>query len=84
MNGRFFSADELTPDRLRQINGFVCEAANDGLPFRGTPTDMANDALRHLDVYLELLPVIIDLKEGTDEMGRYTMSVTFEAVKNLS
>ena len=81
LNGRFLSADELNSDGLRQ-NGFVCEATNEGFPFRGTPTKMANDALVHLGVYSEFFPIIIYSKEGIDDKGRYTTSVTFEAVKN--
>lgn len=83
LNGRFLSADELSLDGLRQVNGFVCEAANEGSPFRGTPTEMANNALVHLGVYSEYFPVIIYPKEGVDSEGRYTASVTFEAVKNF-
>ena len=43
---------------------------------------MANDALVHLGVYSEFFPVIIYSEEGIDGKGRYTTSVTFEAVKN--
>lgn len=81
-NGKFKSTDEVSVNNLCQCNSFVCEATNEGFPFRGTPTDMANDALMHLGVFSKFLPVIFDLKEGTDEIGRYTTSVTFEAVKS--
>lgn len=82
LNGRFLSADETSLNELRQSNSFVCEAANEGFPFRGTPTEMANNTLVHLGVYLEFFPVIIYPKVGTDNKGhRYTTSVIFEAVK---
>lgn len=83
LNGRFHSADEASTNELRQGNSFVCEAINGGKSFRGTPTDMANDALAHLGVYSEFFPVIIYPKEGIDSKGHYTTSVTFEAVKTL-
>lgn len=83
LSGRFYSADEVSTDELKQITNLVCEAFNERFPFRGTPTDMANDALMHLGVYSEFFPVIIDSKVGTDSKGRYTTSVTFETVKTL-
>lgn len=63
LNGRFLSADRFCPEDIRQVNGFVCEATNEGFPFRGTPTEMANDALMHLGVYSKFFPVILYPKE---------------------
>lgn len=81
-NGRFRSADEVSQSKFGEINCFICETVNEDFPFRGTPTEMANDALVHLGVYSEFFPVIIYSEEGIDGKGRYTTSVTFEAVKN--
>ena len=44
VNGRFYSVDKVSKDELKQITNFVCEAHNEGSPFRETPTDIANDA----------------------------------------
>lgn len=82
-NGNFYRAESIDVNEFEAKGNFVLEVTNEGYPFRGNPEEMANDVLAHLGVYSEFFPIILSTKGGSDNIGRYTTSVTFEAVKSF-
>jgi len=77
IDGRFSGAVDATS--YDQLEGRVIIAESYGNPFRGTPDQIAEDALHRLNCPLS--PVIIDSACGTDEQGDFTSRVEFQAVR---
>ena len=69
---------------FEQVRDAIILAKCEGLPFRGSPMDMARDAIIHILKVLcsetGLFPVIIESFGGMDSKGNYTTKVVFQAV----
>lgn len=61
------------------VDNSIVMANSVGLPFRGKPHEMAQDAISHIDGYL--VPVIVESWSGCDNQGNYTMKVIFQAAR---
>lgn len=71
-------------ERFRASEGCHYCVKCEGVPFRGSPMDMARDAIVHILKVLcsetGLFPVIIESFGGMDSKGNYTTKVVFQAV----
>ena len=69
---------------FEQVRDAIIVAKCEGVPFRGSPMDMARDAIVHILKVLcsetGLFPVIIESFGGMDSKGNYTTKVVFQAV----
>jgi hypothetical protein len=64
----------------KQVDNSIIMATSVGLPFRGKPHEMAQDAISHIDWHL--VPVIVESWSGCDSQGDYTMKVIFQAARS--
>ncbi len=68
---------------FEQVRDAIIVAKCEGVPFRGSPMDMARDAIVHILKVLcsetGLFPVIIESFGGMDSKGNYTTKVVFQA-----
>ena len=69
---------------FEQLRNETFVVQNEGLPFRGKPSDMASNTLSHILERISpestLFPVIFESDDGIDNYGNYTNKVVFQAV----
>ena len=87
-NGSYIGADDLSSINVEQVRNAIVVASNEGYPFRGKPSDMADDVLAHIlnssSSNIGVIPVIYESVGGTDKHGDYTTDVVFQAVYPFS
>ena len=83
-NGSFDGASLRGLSDFEQVKDATIEARCEGFPFRGTPMDMAKDAIAHIlkrvSSEIGLFPVVLESNSGTDKQGDYTTRVVFQVV----
>ena len=83
-NGFFDEASLRGLNDFEQVRNACIVAKCEGLPFRGTPENMANDALarilRRTSSEVGAFPVVLQSNGGTDAEGDFTNEVIFQVV----
>ena len=83
-NGSFGGASFRGLNDFEQVRDAIIVAKCEGLPFRGTPENMANDALARIlkrtTSEVGAFPVVLQSNGGTDAEGDYTNEVIFQVV----
>jgi len=83
-NGFFDEASLRGLNDFEQVRNTIIVAKCEGLPFRGNPVDMVNDAIAHIlkraPSGVRLFPIIMESDSGSDSHGEYTTKVIFQAV----
>lgn len=83
-NGSFSRTNKKQSTDFVQQKSEMFVVQNEGIPFRGKPSDMANDALSHIITWTSHeivgLPVIYEEESGIDNYGNFTDKVVFQAV----
>ena len=83
-NGFFDEASLKSLNDFEQVRNAIIVAKCEGVPFRGKPVDMANNAIAHIlkrtSSELGAFPVVLQSNSGTDGEGDYTNEVVFQVV----
>ena len=83
-NGSFDGASLRGLNDFEQVRNTTIVAKCEGLPFRGTAEDMANDViariLKRTLSEVGAFPVVLQRNSGTDAEGDYTNEVVFQVV----
>jgi hypothetical protein len=84
INGSFKGINNMELMDFEQLKNELFVVQNEGMPFRGKPSDMASDTLSHIIERISpesaLFPVIFESDGGIDNYGNYTNKVIFQAV----
>ena len=84
INGSFSGINKMELMDFEQLINEMFVVQNEGMPFRGEPSDMASDTLSHIierkSPGSTLFPVIFESDDGIDNYGNYTNKVVFQAV----
>ena len=88
VNGSFAGTNKEGSVDYEQLRNSIIAVRNEGLPFRGAPWELANDALGHLfkrwfPHEKALMPVICESYSGSDNNGIYTIEVVFQAASSI-
>lgn len=83
-NGSYGGINKMHLTDFEQLKNEMFVVQNEGMPFRGKPSDMASDTLSHIlektSPESTLFPVIFESDDGIDKYGNYTNKVVFQAV----
>ena len=83
-NGLFNEANLRGLNDFEQVRNACIVAKCEGLPFRGTPENMANEVLARIlkktSSEERAFPVVLQSNGGTDAKGNYTNEVVFQVV----
>ena len=84
ING-FFHGTNIDGSDIEQVRNVVIAVRNEGIPFKGTPMDMAIDIMAHISRWIpeaaNLSPVILQSSGGVNRNGQYATEVVFQAVQ---
>ena len=79
VNGSFIGTSDVSSIHTEQVVNSVIVAESIGMPFNGTPTEMAEDVLSNLRC--NLIPVVLKSWSHSDYQGDYTSKVIFQAAQ---